>query len=73
MHLLPLWELDIKEVIGRNLEAQGRVVVNKLLKKGWILIHVYTLRYEQDEVWRERPMAILGKPAGKGKRFFRTS
>lgn len=62
IELLPLWELDIKEVVGRNLETQGRVVVNKLLKKGWILLHVYTLRYEQNGVWRERPMAILGKP-----------
>ncbi len=65
IHILPLWELNIKEIIGRNLEAKGRVVINKLLKKGWILLHIYTLRYEQDGVWRERPMAILGKPSNK--------
>lgn len=63
LHILPLWELKIKEVTGRNLEAPGRVIVNRLLKKGWILLHIYTLRYEQDGVWRERPMAILGKPS----------
>lgn len=68
MHILPLWELNIKEVTGRNLEAHGRTLVNKLLKKGWILIHVYTLRYKQNGVWRERPMAILGKPSEKSYR-----
>ncbi len=65
VQILPLWQLNIKEVIGRNLEFRGRREVNKLLKKGWILLHIYTLKYEQDGVWRERPMAILGKPSKK--------
>ena len=65
IHLMPLWELDIKEMVGRNLEAKGRQVVNRLLGKGWMLLHVYTLRYEQDGVWRDRPMAILGR-SGRG-------
>jgi hypothetical protein len=59
---LPLWQLDIVEVTGHNLEARGREEVNRMLKEGWILLHVYTLRYEEDGVWRERPMAILGRP-----------
>jgi len=32
-----------------------------LLKAGWRLLHIYTLRYEDNGVWRERPMAILGR------------
>ena len=56
-----LWELDIAEVTGHNLEARGREEVNRLLEEGWRLLHIYTLRYREDEVWRERPMAILGK------------
>ncbi len=64
----PLWELGINELAGRNLEASGRSDVNEMLRQGWILLHIYTLRYpERDSpnaprpVWRERPMAILGR------------
>ncbi len=59
---VPLWELQIEELMGHNIEIQGREEVNKLLKEGWVLLHIYTLRYHEDGVWRERPMAILGKP-----------
>lgn len=59
---VPLWELQIEELTGHNIEIQGREEVNKLLKEGWILLHIYTLRYQEDNIWRERPMAILGKP-----------
>lgn len=58
---LPLWQLDVAEVTGHNLEARGREEVNRLLKSGWRLLYIYTLKYEEDGVWRERPMAILGK------------
>ncbi len=58
---LPLWQLNIVELTGHNLEARGRAEVNKLLEAGWRLLHIYTLRYEEDGVWRERPMAILGR------------
>jgi hypothetical protein len=57
-----LWELNIQELTGHNIEATGREEVNKLLKKGWVLLHIYTLKYPEDGIWRERPMAILGKP-----------
>ncbi len=59
---LPLWQLDIVELTGHNLEARGREEVNRLLQTGWLLLHIYTLRYREDNVWRERPMAILGLP-----------
>ena len=59
---LPLWQLDILEVTGHNLEARGREEVNRLLSAGWRLLHIYTLKYEEDGVWRERPMGILGRP-----------
>lgn len=59
---LPLWQLDIVEVAGHNLEARGRDEVNRLLAAGWRLLHIYTLRYQEDGMWRERPMAILGRP-----------
>jgi hypothetical protein len=59
---LPLWQLDIAEVTGHNLEARSREEVNRMLQEGWILLHIYTLKYEEDGVWRERPMAILGRP-----------
>lgn len=62
---LPLWQLDIVEVTGHNLEARGREDVNRMLQEGWILLHVYTLRYEEDGIWRERPMAVLGRPRKK--------
>jgi hypothetical protein len=51
---LPLWQLDIVEVTGHNLEARGREEVNRLLNAGWRLLHIYTLKYEEDGVWRER-------------------
>ena len=58
---LPLWQLDIVELTGHNLEARGREEVNRLLHEGWRLLHIYTLKYEEDGVWRERPMGILGR------------
>ena len=58
---LPLWQLDIVELTGHNLEARGREEVNRLLEQGWRLLHIYTLKYEEDGVWRERPMGILGR------------
>lgn len=61
LETLPLWQLDIAEVTGHNLEARGREEVNRLLQEGWRLLHIYTLKYEEDGVWRERPMAILGR------------
>lgn len=64
----PLWELGITELAGRNLETAGRNEVNRMLQQGWTLLHIYTLRYPEREgprgprvVWRERPMAILGR------------
>ncbi len=59
---LELWELGIAELTGHNIETQGREEVNNLLNEGWILLHIYTLKYKEDGAWRERPMAILGKP-----------
>jgi hypothetical protein len=59
---IPLWQLDIAELAGHNIEARGREEVNRLLSEGWILLHIYTLKYEENGVWRERPMAILGRP-----------
>ena len=58
---IPLWQLDIAEVTGHNLEARGRDEVNRLLASGWRLLHIYTLKYQEGGVWRERPMAILGR------------
>lgn len=58
----PLWELGITELTGHNIETAGRDEVNALLREGWVLLHIYTLKYREDGVWRERPMAILGKP-----------
>ncbi len=60
LQILPLWQLDIVEVTGKNLEAKGREEVNELLSQGWILLYIYTLVYQEDDIWRERPMAILG-------------
>jgi hypothetical protein len=57
-----LWELRIGELTGHNIETEGRKEVNQRLADGWILLHIYTLKYREDGVWRERPMAILGKP-----------
>jgi len=62
---LPLWQLDIVELIGHNIESRGREDVNRLLEQGWRLLHIYTLRYHEEGVWRERPMAILGRPRTK--------
>jgi hypothetical protein len=59
---LELWELNIGELTGHNLEASTRAEVNQMLEEGWILLHIYTLKYREDGAWRERPMAILGKP-----------
>ena len=59
---IPLWQLNIVELAGHNIEARGREEVNRLLDQGWVLLHIYTLRYEEDGIWRERPMAILGRP-----------
>lgn len=61
---VPIWQLNIDELAGRNIETVGREEVNEMLKTGWVLLHIYTLKYREDGVWRERPMAILGKPAG---------
>lgn len=58
-----LWELEIDEITGESLEAKNRNTVNQLLSEGWVLLHIYTLKYKEDDVWRERPMAIFGKPA----------
>jgi FtsZ-binding cell division protein ZapB len=58
---LPLWQLDVVELTGHNIEARGREEVNQLLRQGWRLLHIYTLKYQEDGVWRERPMAILGR------------
>ncbi len=62
-----LWQLGITELAGHNVEAQGRENVNKMLKEGWILLHFYTLHYQDDGVWRQRPMAILGRSARGNK------
>ena len=62
---IPLWQLDFAELTGHNLEARGREEVNRLLQAGWRLLHLYTLKYEEDGVWRERPMAILGRLRNK--------
>jgi FtsZ-binding cell division protein ZapB len=61
LETIPLWQLDIAEVAGHNLEARGRDEVNRLLASGWRLLHIYTLKYQEAGVWRERPMAILGR------------
>lgn len=58
-----LWELGITELAGRNIEAHGREEVNKMLQEGWTLLHIYTVHYQDDGVWRQRPMAILGRSA----------
>jgi hypothetical protein len=62
-----LWDLNIAELTGHNIETQGREEVNKLLGEGWVLLHLYTLKYPENDIWRERPMAILGRPEGGNK------
>jgi hypothetical protein len=64
---ISLWELGITELVGKNLEREGREEVNELLQQGWILLHIYTLKYRENGTWRERPMAILGRPSGTEK------
>lgn len=59
---IPLWDLGIVEVAGHSLEAKSRDEVNEKLAAGWILLHIYTLKYQDEGEWRERPMAILGRP-----------
>jgi hypothetical protein len=56
----PLWQLDIVEVTGHHLEARGTGRGESVTGEGWRLLHIYTLRYQEDGVWRERPMAFLG-------------
>jgi|GEM_PF-3142781 FtsZ-binding cell division protein ZapB len=58
---LPLWQLEIAELAGHSLEAKGREEVNRMQHAGWRLLHIYTLKFEEDGTWRERPMAILGQ------------
>jgi len=69
LETIPLWQLDIAELTGHNLEARGREEVNRLLAAGWRLLHIYTLRYQEGGVWRERPMAILGRLRDGQKQF----
>ncbi|MCR4324437.1 MAG: hypothetical protein NUV69_01995 [Candidatus Curtissbacteria bacterium] len=63
----PLWSLNITQLAGHNIESEGRKIVNSLLQNGWVLLYIYTLKYKVNRIWRERPMAILGKPGGQGK------
>jgi hypothetical protein len=60
-----LWQLDIVELAGHDSEARGREEVNRLLQAGWVLLHIYTLKYHEDGIRRDRPTAILGRPKGK--------
>ena len=62
-----LWQTNIREIITHNIEKRGQEIVNKLLKKGWILLHIYTLKYRENGIWRERPMAVLGRPKRERK------
>ncbi len=66
---IPLWQLDIAEVTGHNLEARGRDEVNRLLGSGWRMLLIYTLKFQEGGVWRERPMAILGRLRNGQKPF----
>lgn len=59
---MPLWQMDIGEIAGHNIEAKGREVVNRMLKNGWVLLHIYTLKYRVNGDWAQKPMAILGRP-----------
>jgi hypothetical protein len=58
-----LWQLAITELAGHNIEAHGREEVNRMLNEGWMLLHIYTVHYQDDGIWRQRPMAILGRSA----------
>lgn len=66
---LGLWNLGISEITTHSLESAGREEVNKMLSEGWVLLHIYTLKYHDEEygegTWRERPMAVLGKVSKK--------
>lgn len=73
LETLPLWQLDIVELTGHNLEARGREEVNRLLDAGWRLLHIYTLKYQEDGVWRERPMGILGRLRNGQQKDYRRS
>jgi hypothetical protein len=59
---VPLWDLNVSELHRHNIEAHGREEVNRMLREGWILLHIHTLHYDDNGIRRERPMAILGKP-----------
>lgn len=56
-----IWNLGIKELTAKSLEASTRDEVNDMLANDWLLLHLYTLRYREDGTWRERPMAVLGR------------
>jgi len=56
-----IWNIGVKELTAKSLEASTRDEVNDMLADGWILLHVYTLKYREGNVWRERPMAVLGR------------
>jgi hypothetical protein len=58
-----LWELGVAEITSHKFESADRDEVNDMLAQGWILLHIYTLKYRDKIVWRERPMVILGRPA----------
>ena len=59
---IALWEFEIQQVEGKSLERKGRDEINDMLLDGWIMLSVYTLRFKNDDIWLERPMAILGLP-----------
>jgi hypothetical protein len=56
-----LWNLGIRELTAKSLEASTREEVNEMLASDWILLHIYTLKYREGSTWRERPMAVLGR------------
>jgi hypothetical protein len=33
-----------------------------MLKEGWMLLYIHNVHYQDDDVWRQRPIAILGRP-----------
>ena len=59
---VPLWDLGIEELTGLSVEVKQRDEVNEKLAQGWVLLHIYTLKYKDKGEWRERPMVILGRP-----------
>lgn len=56
-----VWNLGVRELTAKSLEASTRDEVNNMLEGGWILLHLYTLKYREGGTWRERPMAVLGR------------